>query len=99
MCPSESLPPAHYDALIHGAVDAVIVVDQRRHIVVFNRTAERLFACDASAVLGQPLATLLTEPRGRRDGDPDAIIAPMRASTNRIFRARRSDGLAFTVEA
>ncbi|MDP1768914.1 MAG: PAS domain S-box protein [Nitrospirota bacterium] len=46
-------------AVIESATDAIITVNEDRHIVLFNPTAERLFGCSAQDALGQPLDRFL----------------------------------------
>ncbi len=43
------------------APDAIVSVDEARHITLFNRAAEQTFGYAASEVLGQPLESLLPE--------------------------------------
>ena len=41
--------------MVASASDAIIAVDGRQRVVLFNRAAERMFGCAASEVTGQPL--------------------------------------------
>lgn len=45
--------------LIESSMDAVILIDESQHIVLFNRAAEQMFQFPAAEVMGQPLAVLL----------------------------------------
>jgi PAS domain S-box-containing protein len=41
--------------ILGSAMDAIITVDSRHYIVLFNRAAEAMFRCPASEAVGQPI--------------------------------------------
>ncbi len=43
------------DGLIQSAMDAIVMVDQRQRIQLFNAAAEQMFHCPAKEAIGQPL--------------------------------------------
>ena len=47
--------------IIESAPDAIVSIDEREHILLFNRAAERMFGYAAEEVLGQKLELLLPE--------------------------------------
>lgn len=49
------------EAVINSSLDAIICVDQHRHITVFNPTAAALFQCTAADALGSELKRFLPE--------------------------------------
>ena len=49
------LSQERFSAVIQSAMDAIITVDERRRIVLFNAAAEKTFRCRASEVLGQTI--------------------------------------------
>jgi PAS domain S-box-containing protein len=42
-------------------MDAIVVFDSARRILIFNQAAEKVFRCDASDVAGRPVDTLLSD--------------------------------------
>ncbi|HOX58389.1 MAG TPA: PAS domain S-box protein [Candidatus Paceibacterota bacterium] len=46
---------ARFSGIIGSAMDAIISVDARQNITVFNEAAEKMFRCPAAEALGQPL--------------------------------------------
>jgi len=47
------------DAIIQSAMDAIITVDERQRVVMFNDAAERMFKCPSRRAIGQPLETFI----------------------------------------
>lgn len=84
--------------------EAVIIVDQQQHIVLFSPGAERMFGYSAAEVMGLPLDTLLPEQvrrahrrhvAGFANGD-----ATFRTMTGRPeIQGRRRDGSVFSAGA
>ena len=95
---------ALYEQIIRSAADAVIAVDEKQNIVLFNPAAERIFRCTAAEVMGQSLARfipqsskavhhrLLTEYSERHD---DARIM----GSDRVVTGLRADGSEFPLDA
>lgn len=87
-------------ALLDATVDAVILIDHRGIVQVFNRAAERLFGYSADETLGRNVNMLMTE----RDRDQhDAYLAryirtgvPHIIGIGREVQARRKDGTVFS---
>lgn len=48
-----------YSGIVTSAMDAIIAIDERRCILLFNRAAERMFQYSAAQVIGRPLDMLL----------------------------------------
>ena len=46
-------------ALVSSAMDAIIAVDERQRIILFNPAASQMFGYDGADVLGQPLDRLI----------------------------------------
>jgi|CXWL01.1.fsa_nt_gi PAS domain S-box-containing protein len=90
--------------LLAIADDAVIVADDGQRIVLFNKSAERVFGYRLADVLGQPLALLL--PEALRERHPEHLrefarspLAARRMDERRDIHGRRSDGEIFDAEA
>ncbi|MEI2613085.1 MAG: response regulator [Candidatus Promineifilaceae bacterium] len=89
--------------IIASAMDAIISVDERQQIIVFNQAAEQLFAYHASEVIDQPLSKLIPERfRSRHEGHihefghASVMHRSMRPGGN-LYGLRR-DGTEFPIE-
>ncbi len=69
--PHHSLSGTNALQVMHGAADAIVVIDERNRIVFFNAAAENLWGYTQSDVIGQNVSMLL--PAGMR-ADHDAFI-------------------------
>jgi PAS domain S-box-containing protein len=47
--------------ILESAMDAIITVDERQQVVLFNAAAERLFLCSQANAIGQPVDRFLPE--------------------------------------
>jgi two-component system sensor kinase FixL len=86
-------------ALLDATVDAVLIIDARGHIEIFNRSAERLFGYETAEVLGRNVSMLMND---RDRGAHDAFIdryrrtgVPHIIGIGREVEARRKDGSVF----
>jgi len=52
---------ARLAGIISSAMDAVITVDERQRVTIFNPAAERMFGCEAREALGHPLDRFIPE--------------------------------------
>lgn len=90
--------------VIASAMDAIITVDADQRIVLFNRAAEKIFACSESQALGGSLDRFLPE-RFRRHHQQHVRNFGLTGTTNRNMggmqdlRALRADGTEFPIEA
>jgi len=98
-----SVPPMDdsrdMQALLDATVDAVITIDHRGTVELFNRAAERLFGYQAAEVAGRNVSMLMTEDDRRdHDGYMQRYQQTGRARIIGIGRevsARRKDGSVF----
>lgn len=90
---------ARFSGVIEGAMDAIVTLDADGNILLFNRAAERMFRCSASAALGSSCKRFLAEDLcGRlRAYMHDAEKAPVWIPSG--HSGVRADGEVFPVEA
>jgi two-component system, chemotaxis family, CheB/CheR fusion protein len=88
--------------LIDTTQDAVISIDRRAHIVMFNPSAERIFGYTAAEVVGKKINLLMAEPYAT---EHDSYIAryeaggqPQAIGRIRTVSARRKSGEIFPIE-
>ena len=89
-------------ALLDAAVDAIIIIDSRGNIELFNLAAERLFGYAAAQVMGRNVSMLMTD---RDNAQHDAYMeryhrtgVPHIIGIGREVDARRLDGSEFPVQ-
>jgi PAS domain S-box-containing protein len=95
---------ARMRGILDSAMDAVITVDERQRVVLFNRAAESMFRTKAGDAIGAPLATFIPQrfreahaSHVKRFGDGSA--ASRRMADARIVTGVRSDGEEFPIDA
>ena len=92
------------NAIIESAMDAIITVDERQNIVLFNAAAEKIFRCPAEQAVGGPLDRFI--PSRYRDGHRGHIerfgrtgVTMRRMGENIVLAGLRSDGEEFPIDA
>lgn len=100
---------ARLASIVDSAMDAIVTLDHRQQIVLFNAAAERMFGLSAAQALGQPLERLI--PPRFRGGHPahvdgfdargdSAAVRSMRSTpSGGELLGLRADGTEFPVEA
>lgn len=95
---------AQLEALIHSAMDAILTVDERQSIVLFNSSAEKMFRCSEAEALGQPIERFIPQrfraahsAHVRKFGETGATSRIM--DKLGILKALRADGEEFPMEA
>jgi two-component system sensor kinase FixL len=93
---------AKLNALLNAAVDAIIIIDHKGTIELFNAAAQRMFAYDSAEVVGQNVKILMPEPyQSEHDQYLDHY---MQTNEKRIIgvgrevKARKSSGEIFPIE-
>src|SRR6185436_10737522 len=93
------MPSREIEALLDAAVDAVVMIDHRGTISVFNRSAERLFGYSAEEVVGQNVNMLMPAPwREEHDGYLERYARtgiPHIIGVGREVEGQRKDGSRF----
>src|SRR5437899_1094677 len=91
-------------SIIDSAMDAIISVDSKQRITLFNRAAERIFGYENREVLGQPLEMLM--PQRFRNSHASFIKQFGRTGVGsrpmghiRIVSAQRRNGEEFPIDA
>lgn len=79
--------------VIDSALDAIVILDDRGNVAVFNGAAERLFGRTASETSGRPLGDLLRLPEGEPEGG--SVLSLGRVTS---VEALRPDGSRVPVE-
>jgi PAS domain S-box-containing protein len=95
---------AQLDSIVESATDAVITVDERQAIVLFNRAAEQVFRIRREDVMGGPLERFLPERfRGAHRGHIERFghtgVTGRRMGDVTTLRGLRADGEEFPLEA
>jgi PAS domain S-box-containing protein len=95
---------ARLDAIVRSAVDAIITVDRKQRIVLFNAAAEQMFGCTAADAIGGPLDRFI--PMRFRDRHSEHIErfartgeTSRRMGLHTTLLALRADGTEFPIEA
>jgi len=90
--------------ILDSAMDAIITVDDRQHIVIFNAAAEAVFRCPRDQAVGAPLDWFIPErfrsghgELVRRFGEFDQ--PSRRMGSARVVTGLRRDGEEFPIEA
>lgn len=94
-----------YESVVSGAMDAIVAVDERHQIVLFNAAAEHVFGYSQAEVLGLSLNVLLpANMHALHTQHLDEVVANSLDAPRRMARARplfgqRKDGTPFPIEA
>ncbi len=89
-------------SLIETTQDAVISIDQRGHVAIFNPAAEKIFGYSRAEIQGQPLQRLMPEPYA---GEHDRYVQRYEQTHEaraigkiRTVSGKRKDGEVFPIE-
>ncbi len=92
-----------YFIIVESYQDAIILVDEQRIVICFNRQAENLFDCPSNDVIGQPLSLIIPDddsPLGQEQIPPHTIHRLENPISKRLILAfgQRGNGIRFPVE-
>jgi PAS domain S-box-containing protein len=89
----QSRGEARLRGILDSAMDAVITVDERQHIVLFNGAAEKVFGCPRDEAIGAPLSWLIPERFRAEHGEHMKHFGDTGTTSRRMGGARRITGL------
>ncbi len=96
---------ARLRGILDSAMDAIITVDDRQHVVLFNAAAEEVFQCSREEAMGAPLSWFIPERYRNAHGEHmrrfGATGAPSRRMGRgaRVVMGLRRSGEEFPIEA
>ena len=88
---------------VRSALDAIIIIDERGHIVSFNPAAEEIFQHSAEAVIGENMGELIV-PEQYRQAHKDGMAKYLKTGEGPVLGNRieitglRADGVEFDLE-
>lgn len=86
----------HLEAVIEGAPDGILTVNEALTVTSFNRTACQMFGYEKDEVIGQPLSQLLApQDIETHQRSALALIRSGSALDGRFMRGRHRDGTLF----
>ncbi len=91
-------------AIIQSAMDAILIVDARQRIVLFNAAAEQVFHCPSAEAIGADIGRfvrghLLEAPPGYGGGFDATDAAMRRLGQHLALTGVRADGAEFPIDA
>ena len=95
---------ARLRGILDSAMDAIITVDEKQHVVLFNAAAETMFGCPRAEALGAPLAwfipeRLRTAHAAHVRGFGEGTTLSRRMGALRIVTGLRRNGEEFPIDA
>ena len=95
---------ARLRGILDSAMDAIITVDSRQHVVLFNKAAEDVFGCPRDQAIGAPLAWFIPARfRGAHASHVERFgatgITSRRMGATRIVTGLRRSGEEFPIDA
>lgn len=95
---------ARLRGILDSAMDAIITIDERQHVVLFNAAAEEVFKCSREEAIGAPLTWFIPErfrpahvEHVREFGE--GLGASRRMGHARVVKGLRRNGEEFPIEA
>ena len=95
---------ARLRVVLESALDAIILVDEKQRIALFNAAACQMFGYSAEEVIGAPIDILIpprfwTHHAGLVEAFGKNLAEPRRMGSGRVVTGQRSDGTEFPVDA
>lgn len=99
-----SLSEARMMAIVRASSEAIIIINEAQHIVIFNPMAEKIFRCSAMEAIGSTLDRFI--PERYRAGHRQHVeqfgattVSERQMGRQRLLTALRADGEEFPMEA
>ena len=94
---------AQLAGIIGSAMDAIVSIDARQRVVLFNAAAEKMFGCSTAQAAGQPLSRFIPARVGgakhdRLSGLEQGNDALVRVDSFASLTGRRADGGDFPID-
>lgn len=93
---------AHLRSILETTTDAIVVIDEKGHMLSFSKSAERMFGYSEEEVLGENVSMLMPSPdRERHDGYLERYMRTGERriiGIGRVLTARQRDGKTFPIE-
>ena len=95
---------ARLRGILDSAMDAIITVDEKQHVILFNAAAETMFGCARAEALGAPLAWFIPERfrtahAAHVRGFGEGTTLSRRMGALRIVTGLRRNGEEFPIDA
>jgi two-component system sensor histidine kinase UhpB len=96
---------ARLDLIVESAMDAIIAVDERQSVVLFNRAAEQVFGIAKEMAIGTPLDRFIPQRfRGAHHGHVEAfghtgVTSRRMGDVTTLWALRQDSGEEFPIEA
>ena len=98
------LSTQRFSSVVESAMDAIITLDQDQRVIVFNRSAEKMFGCSSWDAIGKPLDRFLPaefreihHTHVRSFGEAGVTTRSM--TSPGVLSALRANGEQFPIEA
>jgi PAS domain S-box-containing protein len=95
---------ARLAGLLDSAMDAIITVDSKQNVLLYNKAAEKIFGWPTREMLGQPLTRLIPQRHQGAHGEQVRRFGQTGTTSRRmgdgtVLYGRRSSGEEFPLEA
>jgi len=93
---------SHLRSILETVPDAMVIIDEKGHIISFSKAAETLFGFAEAELIGENVSTLMPSPdRERHDGYLERYLTTGEKriiGIGRLVTGRRRDGTTFPME-
>jgi PAS domain S-box-containing protein len=96
---------ARLRGILDSAMDAIVTVDERQHILLFNRAAEAMFGCPRDEAIGAPIAWFIPEryraehKRHVEEFGESGTLSRRMGGALRVVTGLRRNGEEFPIDA